>query len=40
MDKEFYIMFETWYKCEKHGVTYPKGAKCPACEKEKLNERD
>ena len=27
---------ETFYKCEKHLGAYPKGAKCPRCEQEKI----
>lgn len=26
---------EKYYKCKKHSVRYPKGAKCPICAKEK-----
>lgn len=27
-------IFETYYECEEHKVSYPKGANCPVCEHE------
>lgn len=33
-DKAYYAGFgsEMYYKCTEHGVSYPKGARCPRCE--------
>ena len=33
-------LFETWYKCSEHNVPYPKGAKCPKCEKDKIMKEE
>ena len=34
MDKMSWLLAETYYLCIKHKVPYPRGAKCPKCEKE------
>ena len=30
-----WLYADYWYKCKKHKVPYPRGSKCPKCEKEK-----
>lgn len=29
----------TYVTCEKHGIRYPQGATCPACDAEKARQR-
>lgn len=32
-----WLLADVWYMCKKHKIPYPRGAKCPKCEKEKEN---